>query len=509
MCLPRFFQTEIRKQLLQAVRRRLRLPTSNNALLKLLEDADRLGDKLDKTYWLHERNPEETKRKAGKYREILPAAIDRINVYRQIGRLERMHGNDLIGRPSTPGAAPMRPARRRSLSRTRDWVKPVLLKNGYIHEAAAVDALYSDDSDRHARCRQLLDAAYERCKPAPLTCEFSLFNDYRGNVQPRVSVIVSLYNAAEKMPVFIEALRQQTILRKGVLELILVDSASPLDEEKATRQSLDGAGVPYLFVRTPERESIQTAWNRGIALARGKYLAFLGVDETVLPTAFEELAHELDSHPDVDWVMADSLVMSVDAKGNPDSDVMVYDREGYTQDHVYLETCYLSWVGGLYRRSIHERFGYYDGTYRAAGDTEFKGRVLPHIKSRHVPRVLGVFLNYPEERTTASPRAELEDYRAWYLHRSPAGVRYAFDRRDVADLEAMLPRALNYRKSYCRHISSDVEYASAIHGSAAASDPRIRRCWRLAGGVERLLAACRSLDLLAGNSPSHARSGER
>ena len=58
---------------------------------------------------------------------------------------------------------------------------------------------------------------------------------------------------------------------------------------------------------------------------------------------------------------------------------MPYDRRKYQQDLVYLETCYLSWVGALYRRSIHDRFGYYDGSFRGAGDTEFKSRILPFI----------------------------------------------------------------------------------------------------------------------------------
>ena len=44
---------------------------------------------------------------------------------------------------------------------------------------------------------------------------------------------------------------------------------------------------------------------------------------------------------------------------------------------------------------------------------------------RGIPQTLGVFLNYPEERTTASPKAEIEDLRAWYLHRTVAGLASA------------------------------------------------------------------------------------
>jgi hypothetical protein len=166
--------------------------------------------------------------------------------------------------------------------------------------------------------------------------------------------------------------------------------------------------------------------------------------------------------------MADSLVTSVDRNGVFDADVMPYDRTGYRQDLVLLDTCYLSWVGGLYRRSIHERFGFYDESFRAAGDTEFKNRVLPHIRSVHVPDVLGVFNNYPEERTTAHPRAEIEDLRAWYLWRTPAGMGYAFGKRPVEDAMALLRDCFGYRKSFTRHISTDFDLAASLARHIAA-----------------------------------------
>jgi hypothetical protein len=138
---------------------------------------------------------------------------------------------------------------------------------------------------------------------------------------------------------------------------------------------------------------------------------------------------------------------------------MPYDRTGGTREHAYLETCYLSWVGGMYKKSLHGRFGYYDETFSAAGDTEFKNRILPYIQVRFISKMLGVFLNYPDGQTTASPKAELEDMRAWYIHRSAGGVRYAFEHQPIEIVEELLAHALAYRKSYTRHISFDIEYA--------------------------------------------------
>ena len=169
---------------------------------------------------------------------------------------------------------------------------------------------------------------------------------------------------------------------------------------------------------------------------------------------------------------------------------MTYDREGFTQNHVYLETCYLSWVGAMYRRSIHDRFGYYDGSFRAAGDTEFKCRVLPFIKSERIPRLLGVFLNYPEGRTTGSAVAELEDIRAWYLQRTLGGVRYALKHCDPCEVEKLLLLCLRYRKSYTTHVSTDVEYAAEVGTHLRERLPSSPLLGLLAG-IDRMLKAVR------------------
>jgi len=271
---------------------------------------------------------------------------------------------------------------------------------------------------------------------------FEILDDHRSG-EPNVAVIVSLYKAADKLNFFLTALSQQTLVRQDKVELILIDSGSPTNERTVLDAYFKSTPLNFVYARSRERETIQAAWNRGITLARAPYLVFLGVDETLYPEALEILAQELHKDSDVDWVMGNSLVTSVDHAGLYQCDIMPYDRTGAGKDHVYLETCYLSWVGGMYRKSLHDRFGYYDETFGAAGDTEFKSRILPYIKVKFIDRILGLFLNYPDGQTTMSPRAEIEDLRAWYIHRTPGGVRYAFENRPIEEAEALLRTSIS------------------------------------------------------------------
>ncbi len=392
--------------------------------------------------------------------------IDRVTLFREMAQLERRRGNTLVA--VTYLLRTMRWLGR-DMRGDLPYVMSSLRELGYLAEAEAAEAMFGTAADTNSRCLALMQDALSRNRTKP-DLPLAVREDFRGSVDPRVSVIVSLYNAADKLPTLLTMLANQSLARAGAVEVVLIDSNSPANEYAALKAFLAARSLPVLYARSAERETIQAAWNRGIRLSQAPYLAFLGADEGLHPDALRILAGKLDDHRDVDWVMADSIVTNVDHDGIYDSDVMPYDRIGYRQDLVYLDTTYLSWVGGLYRRSMHDRFGWYDDSYRAAGDTEFKNRLLPFIRSLHVPKMLGVFNNYPEERTTASPRAELEDLRAWYLWRTPGGMDYALSKRPVEDAVALFKTCLRYRKAFCGHWSTDFDLAHSVAQHLASRD---------------------------------------
>jgi glycosyltransferase involved in cell wall biosynthesis len=466
------------------------------AARRLHSRAEAIAARCHAIAWMPERTQADLTNKWRQCAQLVrDLRIDRVRLWRELARIETLRGNDLVAATYL-----LRAMRLRGEDRFHDLsaVLRTLTENGYHREAETARAIYSaPDSER--RCGELLDRALEDHR-RPIDAAYERIDDRREGRGYRASVIVSLYNAADNLPRFLEALRLQTLLRTRQAEVVLIDSGSPGDEYRVFRQWAEQSGLPTVYARSAQRETIQAAWNRGIGLARGKYLSFLGVDETILPPALELLAAELDADPQLDWVQANSLVTKVNEQGHWVGDIMTYDRAGYAQRLVYLETCYLSYVGAMYRRDLHDRVGYYDATFSAAGDTEFKNRVLPFIKSKAIAQTLGVFWNYPSGQTTCSPRAEIEDLRAWYLHRTPAGIRYALRMAEQDEAENLLIAALGYRKSYCGHISTDLEYASHVSTYLAQASAR-NHLTDLANGVGRLLQSYRELDCLSNASP--------
>lgn len=396
---------------------------------------------------------------AGISAELSTMKVGRVHIFRDMARMERKRpGGDLVA--AVYGLRLLRWTGRDEHG-DLGFIVNTLRKHDFNREADAAEAMFGDPALAFERTTRLLRDQYAQNLNKPER-PLAVLDDRRGDAKPRVSVIVSLYRAASKLPTLLDNMRSQSLARAGGVEVVLVDSGSPTDEYAVFQAYAAQHDLPIVFARSQERETIQSAWNRGIRLARGPYLSFLGVDEGLHPEALSILSRRLDTEPDVDWVMADSLVTEVDKNGVFVKDVMPYDRRGYDQNLIHLETCYLSWVGGLYRKSIHDRFGYYDETFRAAGDTEFKERLLRHIRTAHEPNMLGVFNNYPEERTTQHPRAEIEDLRAWYMHRTPAGLAYSFDNAPLEEVHRLFRHCLSYRKSFCGHLSTDFDMASAI-----------------------------------------------
>ena len=298
-------------------------------------------------------------------------SADRARIFRLLAFLEQQRGNDLLyatyllrffrltGRCSEPELAS---------------VERVLAAAKFVEEARVARLIHGEEGG---------DAIYRylnsRIVPADLSEEAGIAErlDLRRNPAPQVSVIVSVYNGGHKVSHFLTRLAQMTEQSRAITEIIFVDSNSTDDTRSTLLKRLrqhpfQGTAWEALYLRSEQRETIQQAWNCGIAAARGRYLSFLGVDEGVRPDAFEQLVALFERRPDVDWAQGYALVTEVEENGTHMRDIFPHRRSTESQNIHYLECCHIGYVGAAYRRDLHTRFGMYDPTFRAAGDNEFK-----------------------------------------------------------------------------------------------------------------------------------------
>jgi len=225
-------------------------------------------------------------------------------------------------------------------------------------------------------------------------CQLSVASDRLGSedieTTPKeclVSAIVSTYNSERFIRGCLEDLENQTIADR--LEIIVVNSGSEHNEDKIIKEFQEKySNIKY--IKTYQRETIYQAWNRGVKAATGKYITNANTDDRHRKDAFELLAKVLDENQDVALVYADQIITEKENE----------TLEKYTQagiffwpdfDRNYLLKVCSTGSQPMWRKSVHEEFGYFDESMHIAGDYEFWLRITQKYFLKHVPELLGLY----------------------------------------------------------------------------------------------------------------------
>jgi len=300
--------------------------------------------------------------------------------------------------------------------RTHSAQKTAISLESYHHEAEGIIdreiTLYGQSADK-----ALLPA------PPPITAE--QLSALRGETATgvssigkdkkplfKVSAIVSTYNAARFIRGCLEDLVNQTLYQQGGLEIVVVDSASE-QNEKAVVEEYQKKYRGITYMRTAMRETVYAAWNRGIKAARGEYITNANTDDRHRKDALEVMAALLDQKPDIGLVYADVIITE---KENETLESHTpagcfhwtdYDRESLSVG------CFIG-PQPMWRKSLHNRYGYFDGSFSASGDWEFWLRIAEGTTFLHINELLGLYLRSPESLEHKNTALRMEEDRLIY-----------------------------------------------------------------------------------------------
>jgi GT2 family glycosyltransferase/glycosyltransferase involved in cell wall biosynthesis len=204
----------------------------------------------------------------------------------------------------------------------------------------------------------------------------------------KVSAIVSTYNSEKFIRGCLDDLLNQTIYQRGELEIVVVNSGSTENEESIVKEYQSKfQNIKYLKTK---RETIYSAWNHAINLSSGKYITNANTDDRHRNDALELMAEKLDQNEEAGLVYADQYITYHENQS--------YEKHvsaGYFEwpkfDRIQLIHCAICGPQPMWRKNLHDKFGYFNDSLVVAGDYEWWLRISEKVQFLHIPQKLGLY----------------------------------------------------------------------------------------------------------------------
>lgn len=309
---------------------------------------------------------------------------------------------------------------------------------------------------------------------------------------PRVSVIVSSYNYGRFIGEALTSVCRQTF---ADFECIVLDDGSTDDSVAVIQRFLNDDR----FQLVQQKHGGQTrAKNRGIALARGDFLAFLDADDVWEPTKLQRQLELFQARPDLG--VAFTLRRLIDADGRPQPGGSAPPPEP-TVEAMYRQN-FICFSSAMLRAGVPEHVGRFDERIGLAIDYDFWLRVARFYPMACVDEPL---VRYRVGHVNLS-RRQLERLHVALLimerfrRQFDAPARLSRDAISRANAETfahlgVISRGYSVRAAvgwYARALRADPLHREAWRGLAAALTPGVlrRAVRRLRGGDGSWEALC-------------------
>jgi glycosyltransferase involved in cell wall biosynthesis len=189
---------------------------------------------------------------------------------------------------------------------------------------------------------------------------------------PLVSVITAVFNGERYLEQCLESVANQDYPN---VEHIVIDGGS----DDGTLQILEEFSARIAFWKSERDNGIYDAWNKGLAESRGEWICFLGADDEFLPHAISSYMTLAELNPDAEFLSSRLQVVYPSGYVKTVGEPWRWNRFARFMCAVH--------VGSMHRRSLFERNGVFDTSYKSAADYEFLLRARGGLKAAFTPDV--------------------------------------------------------------------------------------------------------------------------
>lgn len=192
---------------------------------------------------------------------------------------------------------------------------------------------------------------------------------------PLVSIIIAVLNGAKTLRRCLDSILSQTYQH---WELVILDGGST----DSTISILKEYDLQIRYWKSEPDSGIYGAWNKGLVVARGEWLCFIGADDYY--ASRDALAKMMTAAADgSEAAFISGRCAQVDQEGKHIKEFGLQWQWSRERHHHYI--CH---PGSLHHQSLFARYGNFSETYRICGDYEFNLRPGKGLRSAFVDEVI-------------------------------------------------------------------------------------------------------------------------
>lgn len=211
-----------------------------------------------------------------------------------------------------------------------------------------------------------------------------------------ISIIIATYNAGNTLTTCLNSIISQT---NEKCEIIIIDGGSKDNTLEIIKEK--HSHISYWISESDN--GIYDAWNKGINIAQGKWIMFLGADDLLISGALDAYIQYIEKDG-ANFDIISSKLDYVDKNGTH----LKYVGEPWNWEKFKMSRMSFAHPGLLHNALLFEKNGLYDTSFKICGDAEFFLRMQGNINAGYLDIIT---VKMQQGGVSHSAKAIIESYK--------------------------------------------------------------------------------------------------